>query len=306
MSQAALVSASAPVPSYGTNQAVPNTTSSVTDLTQDLGKKSPRELALFIGKVALVALVIAVLAAACVFTGGLAVGAAAAGMGVGIAFLKCFALSAAALASGGTAGMLFIGTAMKINDKISGTPETEANKKVREFYLVTSVGIACESLILTLGGIVLLPLVAFVYDKVKAKEDPKSEVVATNIKPKLSLQTNQTPVPQTPANVGQSAASPTLRPSKPQPTAGELHYDKLLSRTHYADLTKARNALEECTVVFRNQVYGQIWHLTPEGVRDASDPIWGENHAFDDAQILERAIREAYQINPNILPESSA
>lgn len=301
MSQAALVTAQ--VPSYGTNPAAPVTTSAVRDLTPDLSKKSLKELAVFIGKVALVAIIVVGLASACLFTGGLAIGAAAAGMGAGLAFLKCFALSAAALATGGAAGMLFIGTAMKITDKIRGKPEEETNKRVTDFYAMTSVGIAAGSLILSLGGILLLPFVGSIYEIVKSKEEPKSEDVATNFTPAQHSAREQRPVLQIPEVVAQPAAVRDL-PVPREPTAVDLHYDLLLSLTQFdlrqtVNQSRAKEALGRCTEDFRNGVYGQIWELN--GRPETSDAQWGQTHAFDNAQILEQAIKNVYLLNKNIL-----
>ena len=92
----------------------------------------------------------------------------------------------------------------------------------------------------------------------------------------------------------------TVTPPQPKAvTPEERQLDLLLRLTLYANLTEAKTELAKCSEGFRNEVFGQVYNLSPN--RDSADPKWGENHAFDNPEILRRALHFASIINPAIL-----
>lgn len=267
---------------------ITSTCERVEDLTHRISTTSHKDLAIFMGKVALVALVIAGLVAACVFTGGLA----AAGLGVGYSFIKLFALIAASYASGSTAAMLIAGTVFQIFNRIRGVSQEETYQKLNKFYNNAGLMILGSSLILSVVGTPLL-LVGFpIYKLITASTPPRAGDIYTK-RAEIEMQ----------RMAAEEVARGDLKTSQPRTeakvSAEQLQFDLLLSKLRLVNTMPFTNALNECSETYRNRVFHHVWNLSVS-TRDDSDPQWGEHHCFDDREVLERAVRKAFIEHPSL------
>lgn len=245
----------------------------VNHLTHTLSKASNRELAMFIGKVAVVALVIAGLVTACIFTGGLA----AAGIGAGYGLIKLFGLVAISYACGSTAGVLAAALFYQIFNKVRGVDREETDQNTKAFLRKAGVCVLGSSLILSIVGAPLLIVGFPIYKTITASKPPQTYDIYSM---------------RAAAEAGQTAkvdASVSIE---------QLQLDRLLSKVRLADTSQLRNELDKCFETFRNRVFYYVWNLS--GAPDAKDPQWGEHHLFDNREILDSAIRNAFRDHPHL------